>query len=176
MIAPHPLATLALHDCRVPLGAAHRRGGRGLQGRDGTLDVFRTSVAAAALGFARRALDEALARARRAAMFGEPLADFQLTQAKLADMATEIDAPRCSSYRAAWPRDAGPHVTREAAMAKIYATEGAQRVIDEAVQIFGGLRRRRGAAGRAALPRDPRAAHLRRRDRGAAADHRPPSC
>lgn len=104
-----------------------------------TLDVFRTSVAAAALGFARRALDEALARATSRRMFNQTLADFQLTQAKLAQMATTVDSSALLVYRAAWQRDLGRGVTREAAMAKLTATEGAQQVIDAAVQIFGGL-------------------------------------
>ena len=104
-----------------------------------TLDIFRTSVAAAALGFARRALDEALARATTRTMFNQKLADFQLTQAKLAQMATAIDAAALLTYRAAWLRDQGKTVTREAAMAKLTATESAQTIIDGAVQIFGGL-------------------------------------
>ena len=99
-----------------------------------TLDVFRTSVAAAALGFARRALDEALARATNRQMFGQTLADFQLTQAKLAQMATTIDSAALLVYRAAWQRDQGQKVTKEAAMAKMQATEGAQQVIDAAVR------------------------------------------
>jgi len=109
-----------------------------------TLDVFRTSVAAAALGFARRALDEALARAASRTMFGQRLADFQLTQAKLATMATTIDSTALLTYRAAWQRDAGGNVTGEAAMAKMAATEGAQQVIDAAVQLWGGLGVTRG--------------------------------
>ena len=109
-----------------------------------TLDVFRTSVAAAALGFARRALDEALARAASRTMFGRRLADFQLTQAKLATMATTIDSTALLTYRAAWQRDAGGNVTGEAAMAKMAATEGAQQVIDAAVQLWGGLGVTRG--------------------------------
>ena len=104
-----------------------------------TLDIFRTSVAAAALGFARRALDEALSRATRRKMFGQTLADFQITQSKLAQMATGIDAAALLTYRAAWLRDQGRNVTREAAMAKMTATETAQQVIDAAVQIWGGL-------------------------------------
>jgi acyl-CoA dehydrogenase len=104
-----------------------------------TLDVFRTSVAAAALGFARRAMDEALRRATTRKMFNQMLSDFQLTQAKLAQMATTIDSSALLVYRAAWQRDQGENVTREAAMAKLTATEGAQQVIDSAVQIFGGL-------------------------------------
>ena len=103
-----------------------------------TLDVFRTSVAAAALGFARRAFDEAMARATSRKMFGGVLGDFQLTQAKLAQMALTIDSAALLTYRAAWLRDTGANVTREAAMAKLAATEGAQQVIDAAVQMWGG--------------------------------------
>ena len=103
-----------------------------------TLDVFRTSVAAAALGMARRALDEALQRATTRRMFKQLLSDFQLTQAKLAKMATTIDSAALLTYRAAWLRDQGQNVTREAAMAKMMATEGAQQVIDAAVQMWGG--------------------------------------
>ncbi|CAM5218406.1 Alkylation response protein AidB-like acyl-CoA dehydrogenase OS=Castellaniella defragrans OX=75697 GN=HNR28_000734 PE=3 SV=1 [Castellaniella defragrans] len=104
-----------------------------------TLDVFRTSVAAAALGFARRALDEGLARATTRRMFKGVLADFQMTQARLAQMATAVDSAALLTYRAAWLRDQGQTVTREAAMAKMTATENAQQVIDAAVQMFGGL-------------------------------------
>jgi acyl-CoA dehydrogenase len=139
VMAPHPLARLKFTNCRVP--ASHRIGeaGQGFKIAMSTLDVFRTSVAAAALGFARRALEEALRRATSRKMFGHALADFQMTQAKLAQMATEIDAAALLTYRAAWLRDQGRRVTVEAAMAKLTATESAQRVIDAAVQIFGGL-------------------------------------
>jgi acyl-CoA dehydrogenase len=139
VIAPHPLARLEFQNCRIP--AAQRLGGagEGFKLAMRTLDVFRTSVAAAALGFARRALDEALARARDRRMFGGVLADLQLTQAKLAQMATAIDSAALLTYRAAWQRDQGRSVTREAAMAKMVATENAQQVIDAAVQIWGGL-------------------------------------
>jgi acyl-CoA dehydrogenase len=138
VIAPHPLARLRFTQCRVPL--AHRIGeaGEGFKVAMRTLDVFRTSVAAAALGFGRRAMDEGLARARTRAMFGGVLGDFQLTQAKLAEMATTLDAAALLVYRAAWQRDQGRGVTREAAMAKLFATEGAQQVIDAAVQLWGG--------------------------------------
>jgi acyl-CoA dehydrogenase len=138
-IAPHPLARLRFTNCRVP--AANRLGaaGQGFKVAMATLDIFRTSVAAAALGFARRALDEALARAASRKMFGKTLADFQLTQARLAQMATGIDAAALLTYRAAWQRDQGERVTREAAMAKLTATETAQQVIDAALQMFGGL-------------------------------------
>jgi acyl-CoA dehydrogenase len=104
-----------------------------------TLDVFRTSVAAAALGFARRAMEESLRRATSRKMFGQTLADFQLTQANLATMANDIDAAALLTYRAAWLPDQGRPVTVEAAMAKMTATETAQRIIDKAVQIFGAL-------------------------------------
>jgi acyl-CoA dehydrogenase len=138
VIAPHPLATLRFADCRVP--AARRIGaeGDGFRIAMRTLDVFRTSVAGAALGFAQRALDEALHHVATRRMFGRQLADFQLTQAALAQMATEIDAARLLTYRAAWRRDTGSKVTLPAAMAKMAATESAQRVIDRAVQLFGG--------------------------------------
>ncbi|WP_418319981.1 acyl-CoA dehydrogenase family protein [Piscinibacter sakaiensis] len=139
VIAPHPLATLRFNDCRVPLTRRIGEGGEGFKIAMRTLDIFRTSVAAAALGFARRAFDEALQRAKTRKMFGGVLADFQLTQAKLAQMATTIDSAALLTYRAAWQRDQGRSVTREAAMAKLTATEGAQQVIDAAVQIFGGL-------------------------------------
>jgi len=139
VIAPHPLARLRFASCRV--SAAQRIGeeGAGFKVAMRTLDVFRTSVAAAALGFARRALDEALQRATTRRMFNQTLADFQLTQAKLAQMATTIDSAALLTYRAAWQRDLGRNVTREAAMAKMVATEGAQQVIDAAVQLWGGL-------------------------------------
>jgi acyl-CoA dehydrogenase len=138
--APHPLAMLRFQSCRVPMQNRLSEPGTGFKVAMETLDVFRASVAAAALGLARRALDEALARARGRKMFGQVLADFQLTQAAIADMATSIDSSALLTYRAAWLRDArGARTTREAAMAKLAATEGAQQVIDRAVQIFGGL-------------------------------------
>jgi acyl-CoA dehydrogenase len=139
VIAPHPLARLRFSGCRVPLTQRIGEPGEGFKVAMRTLDVFRTSVAAAALGFARRAMDEALHRATSRKMFNQRLADFQLTQAKLAQMATTIDSSALLVYRAAWLRDQGHNVTREAAMAKLTATEGAQQVIDAAVQIFGGL-------------------------------------
>ncbi|HEY0063908.1 MAG TPA: acyl-CoA dehydrogenase family protein [Telluria sp.] len=139
VIAPHPLARLAFANCRVKASARLGEAGQGFKVAMATLDVFRTSVAAAALGFARRAFDEALAHATTRKMFGQTLADFQLTQAKLAEMATGIDAAALLTYRAAWQRDQGRKVTKEAAMAKMTATETAQKVIDAAVQMFGGL-------------------------------------
>jgi len=139
LIAPHPLALLSFSNCRIPAARLLGPSGGGFKVAMQTLDIFRTSVAAAAVGFARRALDEALKRATTRDMFGQKLADFQLTQAKLAQMATAVDAAALLTYRAAWLRDQGKSVTREAAMAKLTATEEAQRVIDAAVQIWGGL-------------------------------------
>jgi acyl-CoA dehydrogenase len=139
VIAPHPLARLKFTNCRVPITQRIGEGGQGFKVAMATLDVFRTSVAAAALGFARRALDEAMHRATTRKMFGQTLSDFQLTQAKLAQMATIIDSSALLVYRAAWQRDQGQRVTKEAAMAKLTATEGAQQVIDAAVQMFGGM-------------------------------------
>ena len=139
VIAPHPLARLRFQGCRIPARQRLGDAGEGFKIAMRTLDVFRTSVAAAALGFARRALDEGLARAKDRKMFGGVLADFQLTQAKLAQMATAVDSSALLTYRAAWQRDRGRNVTREAAMAKMVATESAQEVIDAAVQLWGGL-------------------------------------
>ena len=139
VIAPHPLARLHFTACRIPLAQRIGAAGEGFKVAMRTLDVFRTSVAAAALGLARRALAEALSRATTRRMFEQRLADFQLTQAKLAQMATRVDSAALLTYRAAWQRDRGANVTREAAMAKMVATEGAQQVIDAAVQLFGGL-------------------------------------
>jgi acyl-CoA dehydrogenase len=138
VIAPHPLARLEFEDCRIPLSQRIGEGGQGFKIAMRTLDVFRTSVAAAALGMARRALDEALVQVSTRQMFNQRLGDFQLTQAKLAMMATTIDSAALLTYRAAWMRDQGHNVTREAAMAKMMATEGAQQVIDAAVQMWGG--------------------------------------
>lgn len=137
VMAPHPLARISFTNCL--LSSSQRLGapGQGFKVAMATLDVFRTSVAAAALGFARRAFAEALRRATTRKMFGQSLADFQITQAKLAEMATSIDAAALLTYRSAWLRDQGRRVTVEAAMAKMTATETAQKVIDAAVQIFG---------------------------------------
>lgn len=140
IIAPHPLATLRFDNCVVPDEALLGAPGQGFKIAMATLDVFRPTVGAAALGMARRALDEAVARAKSRIMFGKPLADMPITQARIADMATQIDAAALLVYRAAWARDRdGGRITREAAMAKMVATESAQSVIDSAVQIFGGL-------------------------------------
>lgn len=138
VIAPHPLARLQFTNCRVPASQRIGAAGEGFKIAMRTLDVFRTSVAAAALGFARRALDEAVARATSRRIFGGALADLQLTQASLAQMAMKVDSAALLTYRAAWQRDQGENVTREAAMAKYVATEGAQQVIDAAVQLWGG--------------------------------------
>jgi alkylation response protein AidB-like acyl-CoA dehydrogenase len=145
VMAPHPLARLAFRGCRVPASHCLAEAGEGFKLAMRTLDVFRTSVAAAALGFARRALGEGLARATTRPMFGQRLSELQLTQAKLADMALAVDAAALLTYRAAWRRDQGHVVTREAAMAKLAATENAQRVIDAAVQLWGGAGVRSGA-------------------------------
>jgi acyl-CoA dehydrogenase len=139
VIAPHPLATLRFENCRIPVDRRLGAPGGGFKVAMQTLDIFRASVAAAALGFAKRALDESIAHAKARKMFGGTLADLQLTQAALGDMATEIDAASLLTYRAAWRRDVQKlPTTREAAMAKMNATETAQRVIDRAVQMFGG--------------------------------------
>lgn len=138
-IAPHPLARIRFENCRVSADRVVGEPGKGLKVALATLDVFRSTVGAAALGFARRALDEALAHVSKREIFGQALKDFQLTQAKIAQMATLIDASALLIYRAAWKRDNGaPRVTREAAMAKMYATEAAQQVIDDALQLLGG--------------------------------------
>ena len=138
-IAPHPLGTLKLDKCRVGDDRVVGESGRGLRVALGTLDVFRTTVGAAALGFARRAMIEATDHVASREMFGGKLSDLQITQAAIADMATDIDASALLIYRSAWMRDNGAErVTREAAMANMYATEAAQRVIDRAVQLLGG--------------------------------------
>jgi acyl-CoA dehydrogenase len=137
--APHPLATLRFDNCRVEPNAMLGKPGDGFKIAMSTLDVFRSTVGAAALGFARRALDEAISYAKSRKVFGAALADMQLTQAALAEAATEIDAAALLIYRAAWTKDTGaPRITREASMAKFFATEMAQRVVDRAVQLHGG--------------------------------------
>jgi alkylation response protein AidB-like acyl-CoA dehydrogenase len=138
MLSPHPLARLAFKDCRVPVSARIGGEGEGFKVAMQTLDVFRASVAAAAQGFARRALAEAITHVQSREMFGRHLADFQITQVALADMATGTEAAGLLTYRAAWLRDKGQGITRAAAMAKLSATENAQQVIDRALQAFGG--------------------------------------
>ncbi|MCP5089044.1 MAG: acyl-CoA dehydrogenase [Rhodobacteraceae bacterium] len=138
-IAPHPLAKLRFTDCRIPATALVGNPGEGFKIAMSVLDVFRSTVAAAALGFARRALDEALERVSSRHVQGAPLFDLQLVQGHIADMALDVDASALLVYRAAWAKDSGaPRVTREAAMAKLFATEQAQQVIDKAVQLHGG--------------------------------------
>lgn len=140
VIAPHPLGRLQFIDCRVPAVNLLGNPGDGFKIAMSSLDVFRSTVGAAALGFARRAHDEAMAQAQRRISFGKPIADYQLIQAKLADGTLKIDAAALLVYRSAWTKDTqGGRVTREAAMAKLYATEMAQEVIDQAVQIWGGM-------------------------------------
>lgn len=138
-MAPHPLARLAFSDCRVPLANRIGSPGEGFKVAMATLDVFRTTVGAAALGFARRALDEALSHVRTRKMLGGTLADLQMTQGAIADMAADVDSAALMVYRAAWAKDRGAErVTREASLAKMVATEAAQRVVDRALQLHGG--------------------------------------
>ena len=168
VIAPHPLARLTFDGVRVPVANRLGKPGEGFKVAMATLDIFRATVGAAALGFARRALHETVEHAATRKLFGAPLGDLQMTQAAIADSATEVDAAALLVYRAAWMKDQGAaRVTREAAMAKMFATEAAQRVIDRAVQLHGGAGVTQGRQGRGALPGNPRAAHLRGRDRSA---------
>lgn len=144
-IAPHPLARLGFVDMRLPRDSLIGEAGQGFKIAMSVLDVFRSTVGAAALGFARRALDESLTRCRSRELFGGPLAELQLVQGHLADMALDVDAAALLVYRAAWTKDQGAErVTREAAMAKLYATDRAQDVIDKAVQLHGGDGVRKG--------------------------------
>ncbi len=139
VIAPHPLGALKFDNCRVPKSQMLGAPGDGFKVAMASLDVFRSTVGAAALGFARCAMDQAVARAKSRISFGKPIAEFQLIQEKIADMALKIDASALLVYRSAWTKDViGGRATREAAMAKLHATEAAQEVIDQAVQIFGG--------------------------------------
>lgn len=145
VVAPHPLARLSFNDVRVPASALIGKAGDGFKLAMSVLDVFRSTVGAAALGFARRALDESVSRVRERELFGAPLFDLQMVQGHIADMALDVDAAALLIYRAAWTKDEGaPRVTREAAMAKLYATDRAQEVIDKAVQLHGGDGVRRG--------------------------------
>jgi acyl-CoA dehydrogenase len=139
VIAPHPLATVRFQDCRIPLKNRLGAPGAGFKVAMATLDIFRSTVAAAALGLARRALHEAVERAATRELFGGYLVDLQMTQASLAESAAEVDASALLVYRAAWTKDQGAdRISRESSVAKLFATEAAQRVIDRAVQIFGG--------------------------------------
>jgi acyl-CoA dehydrogenase len=145
VIAPHPLARLKFERVTVPASAMIGAPGEGFKIAMATLDIFRATVGAAALGFARRALDEAVARAKTRELFGGLLADLQMVQSAIVDMAVDVDAAALLVYRAAWAKDNGAaRVTREAAMAKLFATEHAQKVIDKAVQLHGGDGVRRG--------------------------------
>ncbi|MEO0464583.1 MAG: acyl-CoA dehydrogenase family protein [Pseudomonadota bacterium] len=145
VMAPHPLARLRFDNVELQTGQALGEAGKGFKVALSTLDIFRTTVGAAALGLGRRALDEAGKRALTRQMFGASLADLPLAQASLAEMALDIDAAALLVYRSAWIKDVkGARVTREAAMAKLHATEAAQTVIDKAVQLFGGLGVRKG--------------------------------
>ena len=147
VIAPHPLATLHYDKVRVPVSARIGDSGQGFKIAMSVLDVFRTTVAAAALGFARRALEESQQRVQQRQLFGAPLSELQMVQGHIADMAVDVDAAALLVYRAAWTKDQGAErVTREAAMAKLFATERAQRVIDTAVQLHGGDGVRAGSA------------------------------
>lgn len=140
VIAPHPLATLRFEACRIPVENRIGGAGEGFKVAMATLDIFRSTVGAAALGFARRALFETVSHANGRKLFGGTLGDLQLSQAAIADSAAEVDAAALLVYRAAWAKDRGAaRITREAALAKLVATENAQKVIDRAVQIFGGL-------------------------------------
>lgn len=144
-VAPHPLARLSFEDCRIPAADMIGQPGQGFRIAMSVLDVFRPTVAAAALGFARRALDESLSRVQSRQLFGAPLFNLQMVQGHIADMALDIDAAALLIYRAAWLKDQGaPRVSREAAMAKLFSTEQAQQVIDKAVQLHGGDGVRRG--------------------------------
>ena len=145
VIAPHPLAQLKFDGVRVPVANRLGAPGEGFKVAMATLDIFRSTVGAAALGFARRALHETIERAANRKLFGAPLGDLQMTQAAIADSATDVDTSALLIYRAAWIKDQGAaRVTSEAAMAKMHATEAAQRVIDRAVQLHGGLGVTRG--------------------------------
>ncbi|EJW11390.1 Butyryl-CoA dehydrogenase [Rhodovulum sp. PH10] len=157
--APHPLGVVVLENCRVPARAMIGAPGDGFRIALGTLDVFRATVGAAALGFARRALEETIAHVSERRLFGARLADMQLTQGAIAERATATDAAALLVYRAAWRKDSGHRVTRESAMAKLFATEEAQKTVDLAVQLFGGLGVVRGTVAER-LYRDVRALRI----------------
>ncbi|TIX24388.1 MAG: acyl-CoA dehydrogenase, partial [Mesorhizobium sp.] len=145
VIAPHPLARLSFDNVRIPTSALIGKAGDGFRIAMSVLDVFRSTVGAAALGFARRALDESVKRAAERKLFGAPMAELQMVQGHIADMALDVDAAALLIYRAAWTKDMGAaRVTREAAMAKLFATDKAQEVIDKAVQLHGGDGVRKG--------------------------------
>jgi acyl-CoA dehydrogenase len=140
LISPHPIGRISFEECRVPKSNLLGEESHGFKIAMTTLDTFRPTVGAAACGLAWRALDEAISYAKRRVQFGRPIAEYQATQMKLAEMATELDAARLLVYRAAWKKDSGAErVTLEAAMAKLFATEAAQRIVDASVQIHGGV-------------------------------------
>ncbi|MCB0354580.1 MAG: acyl-CoA dehydrogenase family protein [Bdellovibrionales bacterium] len=140
IISPHPLGTLSLNQCRIPKGRLIGDPTKGFRIAMATLDVFRTTVGAAALGFAKRALDETIRHAKQRELFGQHLSDFQMIQSHIAEMDSEVDASSLLIYRSAWLKDSGAErITRESSIAKLYATDSAQRTIDRAVQVFGGL-------------------------------------
>jgi acyl-CoA dehydrogenase len=160
VIAPHPLARLKFEHCRIPASALIGEENAGFKYAMGTLDVFRSTVAAAALGFARRAMDEARSRAQSRELFGDKLAELPVVQSQIAEMAIDIDASALLIYRGAWMKDSGVgRISREAAMSKFYATESAQQTIDKAVQIFGGQGVTKGSVPEA-LYRDIRALRI----------------
>ncbi len=145
VIAPHPLARLSFENVRLGSNALVGEAGQGFKVAMSVLDIFRSTVGAAALGFARRAFDEARKHAASRELFGAPLSELQMVQGHIADMAVDVDAAALLIYRAAWTKDMGaPRVTREAAMAKLFATDHAQDVIDRAVQLHGGDGVRKG--------------------------------
>lgn len=138
LISPHPIGELTFNDCRISSSQLLGEPGQGFKLAMRVLDTFRASVGAMALGMGTRALDEAISYAKNRIQFNRPLSDLQATQFKLAEIATELEAARLLVYRAAWLKDKGETITREAAMAKLFATESAQRAVDQAVQIHGG--------------------------------------
>ncbi|MFB9270084.1 acyl-CoA dehydrogenase family protein [Bradyrhizobium erythrophlei] len=144
VMSPHTVGTWRLQDCRVPAGRLIGRADAGLQIALRALEIFRPTVGAAAIGFARRALDEAVQHSLSRRAFKKPIAEHQMVRAKLADMAMELDAATLLVYRAAWNSDVGGRSGRKSSMAKLYATESAHRIIDNAVQIFGGMGVRKG--------------------------------
>ncbi len=140
VIAPHPLARITFNNCKIPKHKMLGEAGQGFKVSMATLDVCRSTVGAAALGFSRRALDEALLRTSTRELFGSPMTEIPGVQTQLAEMALNIDISALLIYRAAWTKDCvADRVTREAAMAKLFATDSAQQTIDAAVQLFGGL-------------------------------------
>ena len=146
LMAPHPIGEPRFESCRIPYANLIGERGHGLRLALGTLDTFRTTVAAAAVGMGQAAYEAALDYARGRAMFGQVLSDFQATQFKLADMAVSLDAARLLAYRAAWLKDSGQEmIIKEASFAKLFATEAASRIVNESLQIHGGAGLQKGA-------------------------------